>query len=119
MPHRERRDSARIVALIECHCCNIECFGTIANISENGMFIRSEKISLPLESQFDICIPFKEEVLNVHVIINRMTKSKGYYDGIGVGIFNPSEKYLEFINQLRLSSRLKFIPHSFISSLNK
>ena len=102
-PHLEKRDSERILALIECHCCDIECYGTITNLSSSGMFIRSEKITFPLESQFDICIPLKEEILDMSVRINRMIKSNGYYDGIGVRILNPSKQYLEFVSQLLFS----------------
>jgi hypothetical protein len=96
----DKRAFKRIPAIIECHCCNIECFGTITDLSENGMFVRSQKISLPLDSQFEIRIPLKEEVLNVSVKVNRITKSSGYYDGICVELLNPPQEYLEFVDSL-------------------
>jgi hypothetical protein len=66
-------------------------------MSANGMFIVSKKIRFPLESQFVICIPLKVRDLNVHVKINRITKSNGYYNGIGVEILDPPKKYLETV----------------------
>jgi hypothetical protein len=96
----EKRAFKRISAMIECHCCDIECFGTITNVSANGMFIRSEKISLPLEVQFEICIPLKEELLDVSVKVNRIIKSNDYYDGIGVELLHPPQSYLKFIEIL-------------------
>lgn len=105
MNFTERRASERIPAIIECHCCNIECFGTITNISENGMFIRSQKISFPLESSFEVCIPHNEEALNVRIKVNRLTKTNGYYDGIGVELVDPSGKYLEYVQSLKAAPK--------------
>ena len=101
----DKRAFKRIPAIIECHCCNIVCFGTITDLSENGMFIKSEKISLPLESEFEVCIPLKEEVLNVRVKVNRITKSSGHYDGIGVELLNLPQKYLEFVDRLKAAGK--------------
>jgi hypothetical protein len=96
----EKRAFKRMPAIIECHCCNIECFGTITNLSANGMFIRSQKISFPLESQFEICIPLKEKILAVCVQVNRLTKSNSYYDGVGIELVDPSQEYLDFVSTL-------------------
>jgi hypothetical protein len=98
----EQRAFERIVATVECHCLNIDYFGTVVNLSENGMFIRSQKMSFPLESQFDILIPLKEGVLNVRVKVNRVTKSNGHHDGMGVEVLNLPRKYLELLIKLNL-----------------
>jgi hypothetical protein len=100
-PHSEKRAFQRIPAVIDFHCFNIDCFGTITNLSANGMFIRSKKMSFPFESQFEICIPFNEGELKVRVKVKRITKSTDYYDGIAVELVNPSKNYLEFITKLR------------------
>jgi hypothetical protein len=98
--HMEKRISGRIPIRIEIHCCNVHYFGTITNISANGMYIKSKQISFPLASQFEICIPLNGNELKVHVKISRITKSNGYYDGMGVEILNPSRNYFDFINCL-------------------
>jgi len=96
----EKRAPQRIPVRIEFHCCNIDCFGTIMNLSASGMFIKSKKIKFPIESQFEISIPLKDNLLSVHVKINRITNTNGYYDGIGIELVNPSRKYLDFISTL-------------------
>jgi len=75
-------------------------FGTIKNISANGMYITSKQIRFPLASQFDVRIPLNGNELKVPVKICRITKSNGYYDGMGVEILSPSQKYSDFINCL-------------------
>jgi hypothetical protein len=88
----EKRTFKRIPVDLEFHCFNINNFGTVTNISEKGMFIKSQKIKFPLEMQFEISISSKEETLNVHVKINRITKSNGYYDGMGVELLEQPQK---------------------------
>jgi hypothetical protein len=97
----EKRTFERIPAAIDFHCFNISSFGTITNLSANGMFIRSQKMSFPFSAYFEICIPVKEDELRVCARVNRITKTNGYYDGIAVELVNPSQKYFEFISKLR------------------
>ena len=99
-PYLEKRAFQRLPAVIEFHCFNIYCYGTITNLSAKGMFIKSKHMSFPFESQFEICIPFNKSELKVAVKVNRITKSDSYYDGIAVELVNPSQKYLEFITGL-------------------
>jgi hypothetical protein len=102
----EKRAFERMPVTIECHCCNTEYFGTLVDLSEKGMFIRSQKIRFPLESEFDILIPLNEDMLNVRVKVNRLIKSNDYYyDGMGVELLNPPTKYLEFLINLNLGSQ--------------
>ena len=96
----ENRSIQRIPVRIEFHCCSIDCFGTVMNVSAGGMFLTSKKIQFPFDSQFKIVIPLKDKLLGVNVKINRMTRTNGYYDGIGIEIVNPSQKYLAFISTL-------------------
>lgn len=100
-PHLEKRAFERIPAHVDFHCFNIDCFGTITNLSANGMFIRSQKMRFPFETQFEILIPLKGEELRVCARVRRITRSRSYYDGIGVELVNPSKNYLEFISRLR------------------
>ena len=69
------------------------------------LILKLSQISLPLESEFEICTPLKEEVLNVRVKVNRITKSSGHYDGIGVELLNLPQKYLEFVDRLKAAGK--------------
>ena len=103
----EKRTFERITASIECHCFNIEYFGTVVNLSEKGMFIRSQKISFPLASQFYILISLNDEdTLYFRAKVNRLTKSNGYYDGIAVELLELPHKYLVCLDSLRLKMRV-------------
>ncbi len=101
----EKRLYKRIPAELSFHCFNIEHYGVVTDLSVNGMFIQSKKISFPLETQFEISIPFQEEVLRLPVKVNRVTRSNGYYDGLGVTLLTESQNYIKLIN--RLGSEVK------------
>jgi hypothetical protein len=107
----EKRTFNRIPADLEFHCFNINNFGTVTNISEKGMFIKSQNIKFPLEIQFNISISAKEETLNIPVKVNRITKSNGYYDGMGVELLEQPQKYLKHIQRLRLALKNRTHPH--------
>lgn len=111
MSNMEKRAFQRLPVRIEFQCCNINCYGIIRNLSANGIFIESKKITFPLESQFEICFPLKTDPLNVRVKVNRITKSNGYYDGIGVEVLGKQKKYLELVCRLKvaLKNRNKYM----------
>ncbi len=82
-------------------CCNKVSSGTITDISEKGMFIKTGEMCFPFDSQFEIFIPMKEKIINVFAILKRIIMSPDSYDGIGVELLNPSQDYLEFVDNLR------------------
>ena len=96
-----KRAFERTPANLEFRCFDVDAFGTVKNLSENGMFITSKKISFPLESQFEVSFPLKNEKLKIPVKISRITKSNGYYDGIGVELLKPNQQYLNFVHELK------------------
>ncbi len=77
--------------------------GTVTNISENGMCIKTET-RLPCGSKVELFILSKEEVLSVPVRVNRLriVMIGNFYDILGVEILNPTKKYLEFVNSFRM-----------------
>jgi len=101
IPHLEKRTFERMPVRIDFHCVDVECFGTIMNLSANGMFITSQNMTFPFETHFEILIPLKEEVLRLCARVKRITRSGWYYDGIAVELVNPSREYLEFVSRLR------------------
>lgn len=74
--------------------------GTLMNISESGMFIRTNKIPSPLQSQIEISVPLKGEMIRVSGKLVREENIRGYYNGIGVEVLNPPQNYIDFIDSL-------------------
>ncbi len=99
----QRRTFERIPADIKVRFLSgtSEYFGTITNLSENGMFINA-KVSFPLKPQLEIIFPLKEKILMVPAKIRCFGKSDDMYNGIGIELLNPPQNYLEFINSLRI-----------------
>ena len=102
-----KRAFERTTANLELSCFDEDNFGTVMNLSEKGMFITSKKIRFPLESQFKIFFPYNGKKLRIPVKISRVTKSNGYYDGIGVELLKPNQKYLTFVHELKGSKQNK------------
>ena len=86
---------------VEFYCGSRVHNGTVINISEKGMFISTTEMSFPLESQLEVRLPFKDEILSLPVSLRRMEMSPDSHDGIGVEFVGPSEKYYEFVDSLR------------------
>lgn len=106
----KKRVSERIPANLECRCFNKDNFGTVTNISENGMFLKSKHITFPLDIKFYVSIPLNKKTLNIPVKVNRITKSNGYYDGIGVELLKQPHNYLKYISRLRFALRNRNTP---------
>ena len=63
------------------------------------MFINSE-IYFPIQSEFEMLVLLKEDVLRVPVKIARIVKTGDSYEGMGVEILNLPKKYLEHVIRL-------------------
>ena len=98
-----RRGFERVPADIKIrfYSCNTDYSGTIKNISENGMFISTDKMLFPFDSTIEIIIPFNEKLLKVPVKVIRMTRSDDVFDGIGVKLLDNNHDYLEFVSNLK------------------
>jgi len=82
------------------NCSNTDYSGTATNLSENGMFISTKKMSFPFDSQFKIVLSHNEDFLYIPVKVVRITKSTDSYDGVGVAVIKPSKNYLELVARL-------------------
>ncbi len=80
---------------------NLYC-GTVNNISEKGMFIRTKRIYFPFDMQFEMRIPWEEKIVYLPVNLNRMSTSPDSSDALAVEIAEPSPQYLEFLSNLRV-----------------
>jgi hypothetical protein len=82
-------------------CCNCDYEGTVMNLSENGMFITTNRMSFPFDSDLEILIDTGSEILKVAVKVMRINKSREYYDCLGVKIPAPSQNYTGFVKSLK------------------
>ena len=99
----QRRAFERVSANIKVKffCCESNYDGTIMNLSQGGMYISTDEMRFPFDSEIDIIIPMNLDILKVPVKVTRITKSSDLYDGLGVMVMNPSEQYIGFVNICR------------------
>jgi hypothetical protein len=71
-------------------------FGTLADCSESGMFIKTMS-SCPFESEYDVLIPRKQDVLIIPVKVVRAVTSGNFYEGMGVQLVDTPPNYLNFV----------------------
>ncbi len=100
----QRRASERIAADIGVRfaCGSLFYAGTITDMSEKGMFIRTN-ICLPQGSLFIAIILADKKMLQVFARVKRTSRGNGNCDGMGVEITNPSFNYLQYISKLQSS----------------
>jgi hypothetical protein len=65
------------------------------------MFIKTEEMSFPFESQFEILFPLSEEEIDITVLLKRLAMEPDSNDGIAVELLKPSREYLEFVSNLK------------------
>ena len=99
----EKRNSKRIPASIEVKfdCCHMEYSGIATNLSGNGIFIRTNEMCFPFDSEIEISIFMNEDILRIPARLIRLTMLPNVDDGIGFKISNPSQKYLELVDNQR------------------
>lgn len=74
--------------------------GTILNMSEKGMFIKT-KICLPAGSMFVVMVRQENELLKMLARVKYSTRARVHFEGMGVEILNPPTNYKEFVDRLR------------------
>ena len=82
------------------YCNNTDYAGTITDISEGGMFIKTKKVSFPFESNINICIDNNSKLLKVPVTVCRLTKTGKVFDGMGVQVAGNQPEYLKFVRNI-------------------
>lgn len=102
----EKRSHKRIpfTLRVEFDCSNTICCCTAANLSENGMLLKTSDIPFPMDTRFEIYVHLKGEVLEVPAKVSRLLKTDNVYDGIGIELIDPPASYVDFIKDLRRSS---------------
>ncbi len=74
--------------------------GTITNLSEDGMFLKTSRTDFPPGSEFEITIPAKKTDLRVSAKLIRSAKIDSSDGGIGLHILNTSKTYIDFVENL-------------------
>jgi Tfp pilus assembly protein PilZ len=99
----QRRSFERVPAKIKVKffCCQSNYDGTIMNLSEGGMFISTDQMRFPFDSEIEIIIPLISDILKVPVKVVRITKSSDFYDGLGVEVIDPTDQYKNFVSSFR------------------
>jgi|Deesub1362A_J573_1020465.scaffolds.fasta_scaffold14155_2 c-di-GMP-binding flagellar brake protein YcgR len=99
----ERRKHKRINTQLNVsfYCNETDYDGVITNISEGGMFIRTGKLSFPLESELNIFLRTREKILTIPVKVRWLSKSMDIFDGMGVEVKDHIPEYIAFVNSLR------------------
>jgi hypothetical protein len=83
-------------------CFHTDYTGTVTNVSENGMFIETGKMSFPFDSTLEVLIHLKYKIFKVPVEVSRMTKSKDHYDGLGVKLLDTPQDYLDLVHTYKM-----------------
>ena len=98
----QRRAAERIPAniTVRFYCNDVDCSGTVTNISERGMFIYTSDMLFPFSSEFTIALPTDTGLCSLDAKVCRITKTADSYDGIAVELRDPPRNYLEFVNKL-------------------
>jgi activator of 2-hydroxyglutaryl-CoA dehydratase len=101
--YKERRARERIPASIAVRfTCNRLLdslyYGTVDNISGNGMLIRTGTC-FPSQTNITLFI-YKEKILMVHAKVRRVIKTDGFYRAMGIEVMEPNEEYQEFTDNL-------------------
>jgi len=74
--------------------------GTIMNMSEKGMFIKT-KICLPPGTMFVVMVRKEHDLLNMLTRVKYNTRAMAHHEGMGVEILNPPTYCKEYVDRLR------------------
>lgn len=97
---------------------NAVYFGTIRDFSESGMFISTKMMCCPINTQFDVTIPFKDKIVVIPVKVRRLGTTDGIFDGIGVELLYFPKIYPELLSKLRYKAELRVKSHESQKIIN-
>jgi hypothetical protein len=58
-------------------------------------------MDFPRVPEFELHIPFMEEILKVSVKVKRYIKNNDSYNNVDVEVLDPDDRYLQFVNRLK------------------
>jgi hypothetical protein len=77
--------------------------GTVKDMSENGMFVISERTDYPDNTTITIKLPVKNESMQLSGKMVRMFRSGMNNSGFGVMLDDPPQEYIDYIEELLLT----------------
>ena len=97
----EKRAYKRIDVIIEArfsadNSYDLNCLGTISNISENGMRIET-CINLENNTKAELSIYDNDQVLHVPFKVVRIINDNQFFCAMGIEILKPTPAYLELV----------------------
>ncbi|MEW6599404.1 MAG: PilZ domain-containing protein [Nitrospirota bacterium] len=81
-------------------CDDMLYSGTIRNISENGMYIKTSNF-LPCINWIEIFVPLQEEISRFFARIRRVEKIDDANYCMGIELLDPPRNYLAFVGNLK------------------
>jgi len=85
-------------------CDDVLYSGTIRNLSENGMFIKTGNF-LPCINWIEIFVPLEEEISSFFARIRRIEKVDDANFTMGIELLDPPYNYLEFVGNLKAAMK--------------
>lgn len=79
---------------------NSTCYGLATNVSEKGMRI-SAGINLPDNWETNLLVPIKDDQLEIPGKVRWTKQTSGFYDSMGLEIFDPPEKYFKIVDSFK------------------
>ncbi len=76
------------------------CSGTVTNLSERGMYVKTDEKGFAEKSNCSISIPLKDGMLSVAGTLVRLSENNDACEGVGIEVVNPPQKYLDFVENL-------------------
>ncbi|MEN8262912.1 MAG: hypothetical protein ABFR82_05570 [Nitrospirota bacterium] len=97
----EKRELQRWTAELELrfYYWNLFYPGTILDISEKGMFIKTD-ICIPREACLPLIIRTGSEMINISVEVKHVVVTDNHCTGLGVEVLKSNAKYHNFLNSL-------------------
>ena len=79
--------------------------GTINNLSEKGMHIRTKTVLFPLDSLLEISIPYKTNVIHLPAKVSNIVWTSvlpdNTCDSMGIELSDPPKEYLDLVEYLK------------------
>ncbi len=82
-------------------CCHNKTYrGRISDISEKGMFISTNEMYFPFESELTLYVSYMRKTVTLSAYFRRIVISPDFYTGLGVVIQKPPPEYMGFLDDL-------------------
>jgi Tfp pilus assembly protein PilZ len=98
----EKRNRERIKTNIDARFFHANVFycGTVANVTDSGIFISTEKF-LPINTVIVIVIRLEHELLKTIGKVRRINSTSDSVGGMGVALLSPSKTYLDLVSKIK------------------